>query len=57
MVRLSESINAMKPAWILGFQLFKVDLYPRLYPLFAFDTRIFISLNQVASLKRLVDFS
>ena len=37
-VRLSEPTKALKPAWMLCFTFKKVVSYPRLYPLFAFDT-------------------
>ena len=38
MVRLSEPNNALKPAWILGFWISNVVLFPALFPGLVFGT-------------------
>ena len=33
--------EALKPLWILGYNIFNIELFPRLFPRFAFNTPVF----------------
>ncbi len=42
LVEYKRTNDALKPAWILGFNVRITNLFPRLFPRFAFDTRLLL---------------